>query len=60
MSKVTNLNQFRKQQARVKKREQGSVNAEKFGRSKAEKTLQERRATKERRDLDGHQREHDE
>ncbi|MAQ38081.1 MAG: DUF4169 domain-containing protein [Thioclava sp.] len=60
MSKVTNLNQFRKQQARVKKREQGSVNTEKFGRSKAEKTLQESRATKERRDLDGHQREHDE
>ncbi|WP_371326894.1 DUF4169 family protein [Thioclava sp. F28-4] len=44
----------------MKKREQGSVNAEKFGRSKAEKTLQESRATKERRDLDGHQREHDE
>ncbi|KEO51946.1 DUF4169 family protein [Thioclava pacifica] len=57
MSKVTNLNQFRKQQARDKKRAQGDVNAAKFGRSKAQKSLETAREEKAQRDLDGHQRE---
>ncbi|KEO61231.1 DUF4169 family protein [Thioclava indica] len=54
MSNVTNLNQFRKQQARVKKRAQGNENAVKFGRSKAQFSLEDRQRDKARRDLDGH------
>lgn len=57
MSKITNLTQFRKQQGRVKKRAQGDVNAAKFGRSKAQKSLEAAREDKAQRGLDGHQRE---
>ncbi|WP_417807811.1 DUF4169 family protein [Thioclava sp.] len=60
MSKVTNLNQFRKQQARVKNRAQGDENAVKFGRTKAQTSLDDRRRDKARRDLDGHAREDEE
>ena len=60
MSKITNLTQFRKQKARLKKRAQGDENAAKFGRSKAEKTLAQHAADKARRDLDGHLREDEE
>jgi len=54
MSNVTNLNQFRKQQARLKKRAQGDANAVKFGRSKAQSTLEDHQRDKARRELDGH------
>jgi hypothetical protein len=60
MSNVTNLNQVRKQQARIKKRAQGDENAVKFGRSKAQSSLEDRQRDKARRDLDGHAREDDE
>lgn len=54
MSKVTNLNQFRKKKARAEKRSGGDANAAKFGRTKAQKTLEDREAEKARRALDQH------
>lgn len=56
MAKVTNLNQFRKSRARDDRRVKGDENAVKFGRTKAQKRLEEARADKARRDLDGHER----
>lgn len=56
MSNVTNLNQLRKSKARAAKRAQGDENAVKFGRSKAERDLNEAQAEKSGRDLDGHER----
>ena len=53
MSRVVNLNQFRKAKARDQKRAKADENAVKFGRSKAEKELEKARADKARRDLDG-------
>lgn len=57
---VVNLNKFRKAKARVEKRAQADENAVKFGRSKAEKSLDQARADKVARDLDGKRREDDE
>lgn len=57
MTQPVNLNRFRKQKARAEKRRTGDENAAKHGRSKAEKLLDEARAEKARRDLDGHERE---
>ncbi|MEC7761933.1 MAG: DUF4169 family protein [Pseudomonadota bacterium] len=54
MSKVTNLNQFRKQKARAGKRADADANAAKFGRTKAQKRLEEAEADKARRELDRH------
>lgn len=54
MSKVTNLNRFRKDRARGEKRAQADENAVKFGRTKAQKALEDARAEKTVRDLDGH------
>ncbi|QOL79935.1 DUF4169 family protein [Pseudooceanicola spongiae] len=54
MSKVTNLNQFRKSRARDEKRAKGDANAARFGRSKAERTLEEERARLESARLEGH------
>ena len=53
MSKITNLNQFRKTKARADKRAQADENAVKFGRTKAQKDLEKAQADKARRDLDG-------
>ncbi len=53
MSNVTNLNRFRKDKSRSEKRAKADENAVKFGRTKAEKTLERARADKARRDLDG-------
>ena len=53
MSKVTNLNQFRKAKARDDKRAKADENAVKFGRTKAQRDLEKARAAKARRDLDG-------
>lgn len=53
MSKVTNLNQFRKTKARAEKRAEADANAVKFGRTKAQRDLEKARAAKARRDLDG-------
>ena len=55
MSKVTNLNRFRKDRARAEKRAKADENAVKFDRSKAEKRGERARAEKARRDLDGHE-----
>ncbi|WP_417719183.1 DUF4169 family protein [Salipiger sp.] len=56
MSKVVNLNRFRKDRARAEKRETGDRNAVLHGRSKADKDLDKARAEKAARDLDGHTR----
>jgi hypothetical protein len=53
---VTNLNQFRKQKARAEKRTQGDANAVKFGRTKAQKTLEEAERAKAKAELDAHKR----
>lgn len=55
MSKVVNLNQFRKTKAREDQRRKGDENAAKFGRSKAEKAAQKAQDDKSKRDLDGHE-----
>ncbi|AUC55425.1 DUF4169 domain-containing protein [Sagittula sp. P11] len=57
MSKVVNLNRFRKQKSRDEKRREGDTNAAQHGLTKAQKTLAKARTDKERRDLDGHERE---
>ncbi|HBZ43347.1 MAG TPA: DUF4169 domain-containing protein [Maritimibacter sp.] len=56
MSKITNLNQARKARARAEKRTKADANAAKFGRTKAEKRLEDTRAARAARDLDGHKR----
>lgn len=54
MSKVTNLNQVRKQKARAEKRAKADENAVKFGRTKAQKAVEDADAARARRELDGH------
>lgn len=54
MAEITNLNRFRKQKNRADKRAQATENAVKFGRTKAQKTLETAKADKARRDLDQH------
>lgn len=56
MSKITNLNRFRKAKARAEDRAQADENAAKHGRTKARKALEDARAEKAARDLDGHHR----
>ncbi len=56
MSKVTNLNRARKEKARNEKRARGDANAAKHGRTKAQRALEDARADKSARDLDGHRR----
>lgn len=57
MSNVTNLNQFRKAKARAEKRAVADENAAKFGRTKAQKRLEEAEAAKARATLEAHRRE---
>ena len=57
MAEVINLRARRKEAARKAARAQGDANATKFGRTKAERTLEEARAEKAARALDGHRRE---
>ena len=57
MTKVTNLNQFRKQQARAKKRAEGSENSVNFGRTKAQREAEEEAARRARTHLDAHRKE---
>ncbi|TCL09535.1 uncharacterized protein DUF4169 [Shimia isoporae] len=54
---VVNLNKFRKAKARAEQKAQADENAAKFGRTKAQKALEEARAEKDKRDLDGKERE---
>lgn len=56
MAEPINLNRFRKQQARVKKRAQAEENAVKFGRTKAEKQREKTEAERASRHIDGHKR----
>ncbi len=51
---VVNLNKLRKTKERAADRAQADANAAKFGRTKAEKALEDARTEKARRDLDGH------
>ena len=54
MSDIVNLNRFRKAKERVKKRTQADENAVKFGRSKADREIDEARAKKARDALRQH------
>ena len=55
MAEIINLNRFRKNKRRAEKRQEADENAVKFGRSKAEKELDQARQSKADRDLDGHE-----
>ncbi|MFM7443476.1 MAG: DUF4169 family protein [Tabrizicola sp.] len=57
MGEVVNLRTVKKQAARKAARLAADANAAKHGRSKAERALEEARAEKAARDLDGHKRE---
>jgi hypothetical protein len=59
MAEVVNLNKARKTRDRAAKRAEADTNAVKFGRTKAERTLEKARADKTARDLDAHRREGD-
>lgn len=54
--KIVNLNQTRKQRGRTERTKKADENAVKFGRSKAQKTLEKTRTDKADQDLDGHAR----
>ena len=56
MSKVVNLNRFRKDKARSEKRAQADVNAAKFGQTKTERNKTKAETDKAGRHLDGHKR----
>lgn len=57
MGDIVNLNQVRKAKARDGERRQAEENRAKFGRSKGEKAVIERLATRAERTLDAHRRE---
>ncbi|MFC2968041.1 DUF4169 family protein [Acidimangrovimonas pyrenivorans] len=59
MAELVNLNKARKARARAAKRARADENAVRFGRSKAEKSLDEARADKARATLDAHRRDRD-
>ena len=54
MAKVTNLNQFRKARARAEDRARAEENAVKFGRTKAQKAVEEADRARARRVLEAH------
>lgn len=54
-----NLNRVRKQKARAADKARADENAARFGRTKAQKALEETQAEKARRILDQHRREDD-
>lgn len=57
MAQPVNLNRFRKEKARAEKKARADVNSVKFGRSKAQKTLDETTTEKQDNTLDQHKRE---
>lgn len=57
MSDIINLRAVRKAKERQADRAQADANAIKYGRRKTDKALETARAQKEKRDLDGHERE---
>ncbi|MEM5475130.1 DUF4169 family protein [Pacificibacter sp. AS14] len=60
MSTPINLNKFRKQKARADKRAQADQNSMKFGRTKAQKDLEEAQKAKAKALLDGHKKDQSE
>ncbi len=54
MAEIINLRQAKKTREGAKKARESAENATRFGRSKAQKSLQQARAEKERRNLDRH------
>lgn len=54
MAEPVNLNRFRKEKARAEKKARADQNAVKFGRTKAEKSLDKSRKDQEIRRLDDH------
>ena len=56
MAKVVNLTQARKARDRAAKRAEADTNAAKFGRTKAQRALEEAEAEKARAALDAHKR----
>ena len=54
MAEPVNLNRYRKAKARADKKAQSDENAAKFGRTKAEKELQDARRTKAETSVDQH------
>ena len=53
-----NLNKARKAKIRLEAQNKAAENRAKFGRTKAERTVETRAAAKAERDLDGHKRDH--
>ena len=56
MAEIVNLNRFRKAKDKATQKAEADANAVKFGRTKAEKRLEEARKALEDRKLDGHNR----
>ncbi len=56
MADPVNLNRFRKMKARAAKKARADENAIKFGRTKAQRALDETEAAKTKARLDGHER----
>ena len=56
MAEIVNLRQAKKQAVRKEARVKADANAVKFGRTKAEKSLEAAQADKARRDLEAHRR----
>lgn len=56
MAEIVNFNKARKARDRVRKKRQADENTVKFGRTKAQKKLEDTRADKQARDLDGKKR----
>lgn len=59
MAELINLRQKRKEAARKAARAKGDENAARFGRTRAERDLEEARAEKAARDHDAHRRDPD-
>ena len=57
MAAPVNLNRARKEKARAEKKARADENVARFGRTKAERMLEEARARKAARELDGAKRE---
>lgn len=57
MAQIVNFNKARKALTKGKKQAQAAENTVKFGRTKAQKTLEQARADKAKRDLDNAERE---
>ncbi len=57
MSQPINLNKARKARARAEKRKTADTNAVAFGRTKAQKTIEETDRARAKDTLDGHKRE---